>query len=149
MERGSSVLCTAVHSGVEAAILHIGQVVHGLEDICVRSSGFSLHFPPQSTTSFSLSHTMRNPLKIRSASQQPNWTGERAIISNGCAAHGHTSSRFLPPPCRGRLTLVEFSLPTSLARPAARLSTACGLAVLVPWQSQTCVPPAAASRSRR
>src|SRR5207245_2095339 len=74
---------------------------------------------------------------------------ENGIISNGCAAHGQTSGWFLHPPCRGGLTLVEFSLHTSLARPAARSSTACGIAVLVPWQSQTCAPPEAASLSRR
>src|SRR6266705_2412040 len=90
-----------------------------------------------------------NHPKIKRDVQQPKSFEKTCIISNGCTAHGQTSGRFLHPPCRGGLTLVEFSRHTSLARPAARPSTACGMAVLVPWPSQTWAPPEAASLSRR
>jgi hypothetical protein len=105
------VLCPAVHSGFAEALRHVGQVVYVLQDSCVRSSGFSLHFLAKNATSFSHSHIVSNSLKTRRASQQPKSFGKTGDYSNYGSERGLGWKRWWT----GRFTSFDHTGTTAVA----------------------------------
>ncbi len=71
-----------MHSGCEEAVPHRGEVVHGLEKICIKRSGYSLHFLAKSPTSFSNFYMTCNSPKIKKAFLQYKRFGKTVDYSN-------------------------------------------------------------------
>jgi len=69
-----------MHSGCEEAVPQSGEVVHGLEKICIGSSEYSLHFLAKSPTSFSNFYMTRNSPKIKKAFLQYKRFGKTAYF---------------------------------------------------------------------